>query len=256
MAGPRRIYIQEGTGIKVPGVTTHTGVLAKPALIFWGYKQGLYNYEELSKLMAKLFKTKAPPKELLERAVKALTTFAVLGLYEKRDEAADAGTLGHAFVENHLRGLPDPDTKGLPKAVIDKAEGCYLTFLDWEKGRQIKVLESEYPITSEKRPFGGTIDHVIETPLTSTPARKAVEILDIKTGKDIYMEAKVQVGTYGALWIEKHPDIPIGGYNILRLGPNGEFTHKFFPDLLPYFQKIFLPCMEIHGNLKELGEKL
>lgn len=250
---PRRNYIQKTTGRKVYGVTTILNIMAKPALIGWGYKQGFRNYEDLSQQMAIVAQHIDPHgQEILE----VLTTFHPLTLYEKRDEAADAGTLGHKFVENHLRGLPDPDTKGLPKPIIEKAEGCYLTFLDWEKTHSLKVYCSEVELTSEKFPFGGTIDHIIRTGnITTTDLEGPVEILDIKTGKDIYLEAKIQVGTYGPLWEEHHPKQPVKGYHILRLGPNGEFTHKFFPDLRPYFEQIFKPLLGVHYALKDLGEK-
>lgn len=254
--GLRRNYIQKTTGRKVYGVTTILNIMAKPALIWWGYKQGLINYEELSQAIAKMVAesndggAKAIPLNVLE---KTITEFQVLGLYEKRDEAATAGTLGHAFVENDLRGLADPSTKGFPKPVVEKAEGCFLTFLDWKKSHKLKVHGSEVQLISEKHPFGGTIDHVISTSLTSPPD---VEILDIKTGKDIYLEAKIQVGTYGPLWEEHHPKQRVKGYHILRLGPDGEFTHKFFPDLKPYFQQIFIPLLGVHYALKDLGERL
>jgi len=255
MAGARRNYIQKTTGEKVPGVTTQLGVMAKPALIFWGYKQGLFNYEELSKVIAKtLNDKKLEPEGKVELLLEMMAQFEVLGLYEKRDEAGNAGTLGHAFVEHHLRGLPDPDTKGLPKAIVDKAEGCFLTFLDWEKGRELEVLGSEIQVVSEKTPTGGTIDHLIRTALTKM-IKGAVEILDIKTGKDIYLEAKIQVSKYGRVWEELYPDRPVKGYHILRLGPNGEFTHKFFPNLDGY-DLIYEHCSEIYHLIRKLGERL
>jgi len=253
MGGPRRNYIQRSTGQKVIGVTTGLNVLAKPALLWWAYKQGFINYEELCKLIAKtLNNKKLEPEAKVEMLLELMATFQVLGLYEKRDEAANAGTLGHEFIENHLRGLPDPSTKGLPSKVVEKAEGCYITFLDWEKTHHLEVHGSEVQLTSEKLPFGGTLDHLINTSLTKPPD---VEILDIKTGKDIYFEAKVQVGTYGFLWEEHHPDRPVKGYHILRLGPNGEFTHKFFPELNDYIP-IFDACLDIQQRMKAMGEKL
>jgi len=253
MGGPRRNYIQKSTGKKQPGVTTIAGILNKPALIWWGYKQGLDNYERLSSTIAEL--AKGNGQEITtDRLQGLISDFHVLGLYDKRDEAADAGTLAHEFVENHLRGLPDPKTEGLPKAVIEKAEGCYLTFLDWEKTHELEVIDSEVGLTSEVMPFGGTIDHVIRT-ATLKREPQAVEILDIKTGKGIYLEAKIQVGTYKMLWQEHHPDRPVRGLHILRLGPNGEFTHEFFPDLDGYVP-IFKDCCNIYHQIKSLGEKL
>jgi hypothetical protein len=246
---PARNYRQLKTGRKVKGVTTHCSTLAKNALIFWGYKQGLSNYERLMSTLAIISNQDKNIKELLVQTIKE---FKTTSLYEKRDKAGDAGTLGHTFVENHLRGLPDPDTKGIDPEVAKKSEGCYLTFLDWEKSNKIKVIGSEVELTSEEYPFGGTIDHVIQSAMTPVDM---VEILDIKTGKDIYLEAKIQVRAYKSLW-EEHDERKVSGFHILRLGENGEFTHKYFPNLDDGYWEIFGDLMDINERLEKLGEKL
>ncbi len=240
---PKRNYRQKATGQPVKGVTTILSLLSKPALLWWSYKQGIDNFNRLMAWIA----------ENSPDMMTQVKDFKVGGLYDKRDKAADAGTLGHLFVENHLRGLPEPKTDGLPKEVIEKAEGCYLTFLDWEKANQIKVIDSEVELTSEENPFGGTIDHVIQGALTPP---NMVDILDIKTGKDIYLEAKLQVKSYGKLWTEHHPELPVSCFHVLRLGENGEFTHKYFPTLDEKYFQIFLDCLDITVKLNELGEKL
>jgi len=256
---PRRNYIQKTTGRKVPGVTTYLGILAKPALIWWGYKQGMDNYERLSKDIAGYAKNIGWPKPTDDdRAIGSylqdvIQSFPVLGLYDKRDQAADAGTLGHTLIECDLQEQPLPDTSTYPEAAKEKAEGCYLAFLDWKKNHALKVIGSEVPLTSEQWPYGGTIDHVIQTNVTPTGH---VDILDIKTGKDIYLEAKIQVAAYGPLWNEHHPDQLVSGYHILRLGPNGEFTHKYFPTLNGKYFEIFLDCLDIKETLTQLGEKI
>ena len=242
---PKRNYRQKTTGQAVKGVTTHLGVLSKPALIFWGYRQGMDNFERLMAWIAE------HSPDLMEE----LKQFRVQSLYEKRDKAADAGTLGHLFIENHLKGLPDPKTDGISKEIVEKAEGCYLTFLDWEKANIKKVIGSEIELTCEQWPYGGTIDHIIESSVTPSGM---VDILDIKTGKDIYLDAKLQVRAYKFLWESHHSDQLIAGFHILRLGENGEFTHKYFPQntLGEGYFDIFLNCVRIGMTLEQLGEKL
>ena len=251
---PRRNYIQKTTGRKVPGVTTYLGILAKPALIWWGYKQGLDNYERLSAEVA-LYAQEITddPVETKTYLEKLIQSFPVLGLYDKRDKAADAGTLGHELIECDLQDRELPDTSRYPVEVREKAEGCYLAFLDWRKNNNITVLGSEVALTSEQWPYGGTIDHVIQTNVTP---KDHVDILDIKTGKDIYLEAKIQVASYGPLWTEHNPEKPVAGYHILRLGPEGEFTHKYFPTLDSKYFEVFLDCLDIKETLNQLGEKI
>ncbi len=251
---PARNYRQLATGRKVKGVTTHLSILSKPALIFWGYKQGLNNFERLMGDIVALpvgigSSSGSVQKFEIDYLVK---NFKQNSLYEKRDKAGNAGTLGHTFVENHLRGLPDPDTKGMAEDVVSKAQGCYITFLDWEKSNKIKVIGSEVELTSEEYPFGGTIDHVIQSAMTPVDM---VDILDIKTGKDIYLDAKIQVRAYKTLW-EEHDERKVSGFHILRLGENGEFTHKYFPNLDGGYWEIFKDLMDINERLEKLGEKL
>ncbi len=247
---PARNYRQKTTGRKVKGVTTHLSVLAKNALLFWAYKQGLSNFDRLMALLAETAKADASREYILQPIIK---NFQTTPLYEKRDKAADAGILAHAFFENHIKGLPEPSREGIPKDVLSKAEGCYITFLDFEKANSIKYIDSEVELTSEEYEMGGTIDAVIQGSLT--PPDK-VDILDYKTGKDIYLEAKIQVRSYKTLWEEHHPELPVAGFHILRLGENGEFTHKYFPSLDQDYWRIFQSCMTINEALEKLGEKL
>lgn len=248
---PKRNYRQIKTGQAVKGVTTILSILSKPPLIFWGYRQGMENYERLMKSISNahgIIKD-LKDKELL---MMLMRDFQPTGLYDKRDKAGNAGTLAHTFVENHVRGLSDPKTDGFQEEVIKKAEGCYLTFLDWEKANKIKYIGSEVELTSEVFPYGGTIDYVIQSAMTPVDM---VDILDIKTGKDIYLEAKLQVRAYKILWDEKD-ERKVAGFHILRLGENGEFNHEYYPGLDEGYFKVFLNLLGVTIELARLNEKL
>lgn len=247
---PRRNYRQISTGKAVKGVTTVISILEKKALLFWAFKQGMSNFERLMSEISMISQQGEKHKDSL---IQTISGFQTTSLYEKRDKAGDAGTLAHSFIENHLKGLPEPGIKGLIPGVINKAEGCYLTFLDWEKANKLKVVASEIELTSEKYAFGGTIDDAIQTVLTP---QGMVDIFDLKTGRDIYLEAKIQVKSYGKLWDEHHPELPVAGFHILRLGESGEFTHKYFPSLDEGYWEIFLHCLGVNQALEKLGEKL
>lgn len=208
----RRDY-RNADGQKLKGATTILSVLNKPALLYWAYKQGLSN----------------------------------VPLYESRDKAADAGTLAHLFVENHLKGLPEPSTDGMDKAVVEKALSCTLAFLEWEKAHSFKMVESEIELVSEEYQVGGTID--IGAVLNE------LGIVDIKTSKDVYLEHRCQVASYGVLWNENFPERPIKGYHILRLGSEGDFSHHYWPNLNREFE-IFKHCLGITKILDEAKWKL
>ena len=213
----RKKYRNEA-GEPLPGVTTALGVMGKPPLKFWAFSQG----------------------QAYERG-------EIDSLYEKRDEAADAGTLAHSFVETHLKGLPEPQVDDLDEAVLKKAEGCFLAYLDWEKSHQFQPIESELSLVSEKHGYGGTLD--------IAAVMGANSIVDIKTSKDVYFSMKVQVAAYKELWNENYPDNPIKDCHILRLGEDGGFSHHYYPNLDKEFE-CFLHCLAIWKILKETGQKL
>lgn len=137
-------------GKRVKGVTTIENVLAKPALTFWGYSQGLENYNKVTEQIVNALHL--PGCSLLE-IEEIIKNFPIGGLYDKRDKAATAGSLAHLYVEMHLKNLPEPPTEGVPEDIVKKAEGCYLAFLEWERSHKFKMVHSELSLVSE-RGFG------------------------------------------------------------------------------------------------------
>lgn len=170
-----------------------------------------------------------------------------LDLYETRDKAADAGTHAHAMIECHLKGLPEPDADGISPELLAKAEGCYIAFLEWTRTHEFKPVESELMLVSEKHGFGGTLD------IASVIGD--LIICDIKTSRGVYLAHKIQVAAYGLLWNEEYPERPICGYRILRLGPEGDFSDHYMPNLDAEL-KMFLHLLEIKKLLVETGQKL
>lgn len=245
-------------GKRVPGVTTVLNILNKPALIYWGYLMGLENYNRVTEGIAKIINDPFWIRNfdvddlslkigLKDHVLNFLQGFQIGALYEKRDKAAEAGTLGHLFVENHLKGLPDPDTYGIPTAIVKKAEGAYIAFLEWEKSHDFRMVESEIPLVSEAHGYGGTID------IGAVVNQRS--IVDIKTSKDIYFTMWVQLSAYGELYNENRPEDPVEGYHILRIGEDGSFDHKFRMSLGDEWG-VFLNCLSIYNALQKLGKKL
>ncbi|HDZ26357.1 hypothetical protein LCGC14_0398870 [marine sediment metagenome] len=107
----------------VPGVTTITGILAKPALKFWANKIGLQGIE----------------------------------IRKYVDDKADIGTLAHAMVTDYLKG-DKTNTDDYTKNQIGQAENAALSFFEWEKKYKIEPILIEKPLISEKYGFGGTAD--------------------------------------------------------------------------------------------------
>lgn len=110
-------------GIRVPGVTTITGVMNKPFLVPWANRLGLQGYE--------------------------------VGKYV--DELATVGTLAHYIIECHLKG-EQPDFSDYTPNQISLAENSALKFFEWEKNNDFEVIFSEKILVSEEYQYGGQLD--------------------------------------------------------------------------------------------------
>ena len=234
-------------GKRVKGVTTILGIMAKPALIYWGYSQGLENYTRVTEQVSSILSDDCGQDEKLGLVQNTLQDFQVGGLYDKRDKAADAGTLAHALIEADLKGLEMPTGAGLSKEIREKADGCYLAFLEWKDTTKFKMVYSELPLVSEVHGFGGCLDIGGET--------RAPELIDLKTSKDIYWNMWCQLAGYGILWNENKPETPLQGYNILCIKPDGGFAHERKTNLDDEMD-IFLHLNSIQKKLDQKGIKL
>ncbi len=110
-------------GKRVPGTTTITGQLNKPALISWANKMGL-NGIDTSKYVS---------------------------------DKADIGSLAHAMITDKLIGKPTI-TDDYSKNQISAAENAVLSYYEWEKSHKVEVVFVEKPLVSDIYEFGGTAD--------------------------------------------------------------------------------------------------
>ena len=193
---PRGGY-KNKAGQRVPGVTTIIGRFKDSGgLLHWAFSQG----------------------QAAERG-------EISALYDKRDAAADAGTLAHSLVEAHIKGEPLPAT---PDNDIGKqAQQGYENYLRWAEDNKIQVISQEIEMVSEKYQFGGCPDAM------GIDSRGMLCILDWKTSNGVYVDFLLQIAAYFQLWTENHPDQPIiGGFHLLRFSKEqADFTHHYWAEL-------------------------
>ena len=152
-----------------------------------------------------------------------------------RDQAANIGTITHYLIECDLKGQA-PKLDDYAKADIDKAETCFLGYLDWKKAHHLETIAIEVPLVSEVYRYGGTLDWVGKI-------NGQLAIMDYKTGTGVYDEAKIQAAAYQQLWRENNDGEPV--FWLLHLGKqDGEFAPYFWPDLSRWWQ-IFSHLLEI-----------
>ena len=112
-------------GKRLPGCTTITGILAKPALIDWAWRLGIDGLD-----------------------------------YKKyTDDLANVGTLAHEMIQAHFTG-EKLDLNEFSKNDIDRAENALISFYNWIDTMPIKPILNEAQLTNGD--FGGTVDMLAE----------------------------------------------------------------------------------------------
>lgn len=111
------------TGELVPGSTTVTGILNKPALVRWANQLGLQGIDSTKYV----------------------------------DKAAKIGTLIHYLVECHIT-KKTPDLDDFTKAEQEIAQVGFNKYLDWESKHSIEPIFNEKGYASDKLRYGGTCD--------------------------------------------------------------------------------------------------
>ena len=220
MPHPKGGY-RNSQGKKIPGVTTIISRFKESGgLLYWAYEQG-----------------------------KAAERGEINNLYDKRDEAADAGTLAHALVEAHISGTEPPDLDNNP--VANQAMQGYQNYLTWEENSKIKILFQEVELVSEFYQFGGCIDGI------GLDSKENWIIIDWKTSSGIYVDALIQLGAYKILWDENHPPQKIsGGYHLCRFSKEyGDFHHHYWNELIDA-EIQFLRLREAYDLDKDLKKRL
>ncbi|MCP4537811.1 MAG: PD-(D/E)XK nuclease family protein [Chloroflexi bacterium] len=115
-------------GTIVPGVTTITGQMAKPALMTWSNRLGLDGIE--------------------------YKTFL--------DNTAQAGTCGHLLVTERLKGNVKPDLSEFTAIQIEAGRLSEAHFWEWWHEVDAKPLYVEQSYVSEVWRFGGQCDLIAE----------------------------------------------------------------------------------------------
>ena len=187
-------------GVIVPEVTTIVGLMEKPAIHAW---------------IARITKEGHD--------------------WDKyRDEMAEIGSLAHQMILAYLKG-EKVDTGDYTPNQVDLAENCYLKYLEWAKGKEIKPILVEEPLVDAEHRFGGTPDF-------SGLVDGVKTLMDYKTG-GVYQEAYIQACAYVHLLPTPKPE------RIIILGIPRTETEKFVAEEHTSYEKgweIFRRLLEIY----------
>ena len=151
---------------------------------------------------------------------------ALAAPYKTSGKAQERGKTVHSIVEAYK--TTGAKIEGIPEAFVGYAKAFY----SWAADNNVKVLESEKTVVSQKHMFAGTLDLLVHT------GQKRL-LVDIKTGKDIYPEAALQLSAYRQALQENNE--PVDAMGVVLLREDG--TYKF-EEQTPVFE-IFLSVKHI-----------
>jgi hypothetical protein len=145
-------------------VTNVLKVIDKPALRYWFGKE--------------VFLAMVKDPTLDEKA-------ALSAPYQKSDKAKDRGTTVHSIVEAYKH------SEKYIESVPAEFKGYAQAFYDWTRDNHVTILEHEKTVINEMDGYAGTLDLLVQ--LNGSPH---YYVIDVKTGKDIYPEAFLQLSAY------------------------------------------------------------
>lgn len=172
-------------------VTNILSVIDKPALRYW-FGDQVYNAMIVNPNLNRKAALSAP--------------------YQKSDAAANRGTTVHSIVESYQHTKEHVDS-------IDKDfQGYAQAFFNWVEDNDVDIMIHEKTVISKQYGFAGTLDLLVKFRKSNK-----VYLIDVKTGKDIYPEAYLQLSAYKQALREEN--ITVDHIAVVLLRETG--TYKF-----------------------------
>lgn len=240
-------HTYEANGKIIFGVTSITGVLDKPALMYWSANMGS---EFANKALVVGMTIDELNKPAILEGIK--TAFR-----QKSKEAADIGTAVHKYLEEYLNAGINGDP--LPKMPVNEhIRKAIEAFLEWTKENKVKFIAAERKIYSKKHGYAGTLDAL-------GYVNGELCIIDFKTSSGIYPEMFIQTSAYAEA-VNEEDKSKITTCYIVRVPKDGsEFEvqkddhmklnfDSFLGCLTNYKRQMFMKTIEIEKYKKKLEE--
>jgi hypothetical protein len=214
MGRPAQGY-KNAAGERIPGTTTIIGRFKESGgLLQWAFQQG---------------------------------RSGVATLYEKRDEAAQAGTIAHDMIEAFILGKPQPVVTA-EASILERASNAFKQFCEWQEQTKIEIVATERVFVSERHQFGGTVDAV------GKDAKGRIVLLDWKTSNSVYQDYLIQLAAY-ALLLEECSEWRPEAFHLLRVAKeSADFAHHFYGELEDA-KKAFLLMRQLYDIDKKLSKR-
>jgi len=174
-------------------VTEVIKVLAKPALQYWFGKE--------------VWRAMCANPTLSEKE-------ALNAPYQITEDAKSRGTTIHSIVEAYKHSHEYID--GVP----EQFRGYAQAFYKWTEDNHVAIVEHERTVVSREFGYAGTLDL-----LAMLNGNKLPVVVDVKTGKDIYPDAFLQLAAYRQALKEEGQEA--SGVAVLLLQEGGDYKYQF-----------------------------
>ncbi len=193
----------------VPSVTGILGAIAKPALVDWAAR-------EAAKKAVELLEAHGPDYWVeTEDRLKDLEREAARAHRQRRDKAADIGTIVHEWIEQWAKG-EEPEEPKHPEAM-----SAVSSFLEWAHQVKMQPLATEVRLYHRDGGYAGTTDLLYSW--TGSDGQLRLELADIKTGTGVYPEYTLQLAAYAAAINDSMGEEVITTARVIRVGRDGTF---------------------------------
>lgn len=211
------LYFLEVDGVEKPltGVTTVLSVIAKPTLISWAANMAC-DYIKNSPV----WRTDDDTGNLLigNKDLETILAEARLAHRRKKEEAGMKGTDVHTIIENYIKEAIKDEEGYIPILGDDEKNEQVRNFVKWAIRNNVKFLESEKRLYSEKYWIAGTCDFTCEI-----NGKKYVG--DAKTGNVFDRIPFFQVSAYRFM-LEEMKEKDYFGSVIVNIKKDGKFDEE------------------------------
>lgn len=197
----KHVYTVDGKVVE--GATGVTGIINKPALMYWAVNQAIEFLQ----------RTLVAGTSYDELQLKAMLDGAKSAHRIKKETAGDVGTLVHDAIEKYIK------TGVVTNLVHPVAGNCFTNFLKWATENDVKFLESERKVFSKVHQYAGTMDFRCQI-------GNKFYVGDTKTSTGIYDEFWFQVSAYQQAY-EEETGLKTDGQIIVRVGKDGSFEVQY-----------------------------
>ena len=232
------------------GNTTALGVIAKPFLIQWAADVAAANaigiVPEYESVMAiKDAKEKKKAKDALDEKYPKFKEARTAHM-KKKEAGGDWGKIVHKAIEMWISSGSIPlevECDGEMYKVEEGHMNAINHFVKWSQDNNVKFLESEKRVYSEKNWFAGTLDLVFEM-----DGKRWIG--DIKTSGAIYNEHFFQMGGY-EICLEEMGEGNVDGYLVINLKKDGTMDLKMAENR-EVNKEAFKHALELHKIISTL----